>query len=88
MNVRPQIVGEFKDSALAKIFGEAGIGAFMVPTVVEAEVCKQYHVQVAGRVKDIKERFYAISIERKVKHPAVVDICESARGLLAMKKRI
>lgn len=86
IEVRPQIVGEFKDSALVKIFGEAGVGAFLVPTAVETEVCRQYRVYPAGRIKEIRERFYAISIERKVKHPAVVQICQSARGLLTLKR--
>ncbi|MCB2217255.1 transcriptional activator NhaR [Desulfofustis glycolicus] len=82
MDIQPLIVGEFDDSALLKVFGQAGDGIFMAPTVIEEEVVKQYHVQVIGRTRDIKERFYAISVERIIKHPAVVAISEAAHQKL------
>jgi len=78
MGVQPLVVGEFVDSALLQVFGEAGDGVFVAPTVIEREVTKQYEVQVIGRTLDIKERFYAISAERIIKHPAVVAISEAA----------
>ena len=77
--VRPKIVAEFDDSALAKDFGQEGIGVFAVPTVIEAEVRRQYRVRVVGRVGAVRQQFYAISVERKIKHPAVVAVCETAR---------
>lgn len=79
MGIQPLVVGEFVDSALLKVFGEAGDGIFIAPTVIEREVVKQYHVEVIGRTLDIKERFYAISVERIIKHPAVAAISEAAR---------
>jgi LysR family transcriptional activator of nhaA len=79
MGVQPLVVGEFVDSALLKVFGQAGDGIFVAPTVIEREVIKQYQVQVIGRTLDIKERFYAISAERIIKHPAVAAISEAAR---------
>jgi len=79
IGVFPQIVGEFADSALMKSFGQAGTGIFPAPSVVEAEVCRQYQVEVIGRLPTVTERFYAISIERRITHPAVVAIRESAR---------
>lgn len=82
MNIQPLIVGEFVDSALLKVFGQAGDGIFIAPTVIEKEVVEQYHVQVIGRTRDIKERFYAISIERIIKHPAVAAISEAAHQKL------
>jgi LysR family transcriptional activator of nhaA len=78
--VRPEVVGEFDDSALMKAFGQAGIGVFAAPTVTEAAVRKQYGVRVVGRAEEVRERFYAISVERRLKHPAVVAISETARG--------
>ncbi|MBW2454055.1 MAG: transcriptional activator NhaR [Deltaproteobacteria bacterium] len=78
--VRPVIAGEFQDSALLKIFGRAGEGFFAVPTVIEAEVVRQFEVQLLGRTEDISESFYAISVERRVRHPAVVAICDAARA--------
>ena len=81
--ILPAIVGEFEDSALLKVFGQDGIGLFPAPTMIEDEVCRQFKVRVAGRIEAIRERYYAISVERRLKHPAVVAICESARGALS-----
>ncbi len=80
--IRPRVVGEFQDSALLKTFGEAGAGIFAGPTVTEKEVRRQYGVSVLGRIESVTERFYAISVERKLKHPAVVAIAEAARDQL------
>ena len=80
--MRPLIVGEFEDTALLKVFGQDGVGLFPAPTVIEGEVCRQYKVRVAGRIEAVREQYYAISVERRLKHPAVVAICESARGTL------
>lgn len=78
-NIRPKIVAELDDAALAPVFGEAGLGIFVVPDVVEKEVRRRYSVQLAGRAEGLQHRFYAISIERKIRHPAVAAICEVAR---------
>ncbi len=76
----PRIVGEFDDSALLKAFGEAGAGVFAGPTAIEDEICRMYRMAVIGRTEDIKERFYAISPERRLRHPAVVLITDKARA--------
>jgi len=81
-DIRPSVVGEFDDSALLKVFGQAGAGMFAAPDVIEKEIRRQYGVRVVGRVESVRERFYAISVERKVKHPAVVAIAEAAREKL------
>ncbi|MCB9654167.1 MAG: transcriptional activator NhaR [Deltaproteobacteria bacterium] len=86
-NIRPQIVAEFEDSALLKVFGGSGTGLFPAPTVVEREVLSQYGVQVLGRTKEVRERFYAISVERRLKHPAVVAISEVARQSMFGEKK-
>jgi len=80
--IRPSVVSEFEDSALLKAFGAAGDGIFPAATVIESEVQKQYGVQIVGRVEAVRERFYAISHERRLKHPAVVAVCEAAREKL------
>jgi LysR family transcriptional activator of nhaA len=80
--LRPRVVGEIEDSALLKVFGQAGTGLFPAPVAIEAEVRAQFGVKVAGRVDTVKERFYALSAERKLKHPAVVAIREAARSQL------
>lgn len=78
-NIKPRVVAEFEDSALLQVFGADGMGLFTAPTVVEREVCRQYGVSVIGRAPDVRERFYAVSVERRLKHPAVVAISDAAR---------
>lgn len=80
--VRPEVVAEFNDSALMKAFGQDGVGVFPFATITEADVKRQYGVQVVGRAEDIHARFYAISSERRLKNPAVVAVCETARDEL------
>lgn len=79
-DIRPIVVGEFEDSALMKVFGQASVGLFLAPTVIETEVRRQFKVVVLGRLDAVREPFYAISGERRVKHPAVVMITEAARA--------
>jgi len=76
--VRPIIVGEFEDSALASVFSEAGAGAFVAPTPTEAQAKRQHGLSVLGRTRDIVASFYAISLDRRFKHPAVIAISEIA----------
>jgi LysR family transcriptional activator of nhaA len=77
--IRPTIVAEFEDRALMKAFGEGAAGIFTAPTTVEQDVLDKYSVVVIGRTEEVKERFYAISAERKIKHPAISAITEAAR---------
>ncbi|MDX2090277.1 MAG: transcriptional activator NhaR [Kofleriaceae bacterium] len=78
-DVRPNIIAEFEDSALLKVFGAGGFGVFPAQSVVTREIIAQYRVAWLGRLEGVRERFYAISIERKLKHPGVVAISNSAR---------
>lgn len=80
--VIPVIAGEFDDSALLKVFGQAGVGFFAVPAVISEEVARQYAVQHIGTAEGMVEHFYAISVERRVRHPAVAAICTAARSEL------
>lgn len=81
-SIQPRIIGEFDDSALMKAFGKSGSGVFVAPSVIADEVQSQYGVQVIGHTDAVTESFYAITVERKVKHPGVVAIAESARNQL------
>ena len=81
-DIYPNLIAEFEDSALLKVFGEHGAGIFPAPTIVEDEIRDTYGVRVVGRTDEVKERFYAITIERKMKHPAAVAISEFARSQL------
>ncbi len=86
-SIRPKMVGEMDDAALMKVLGEAGLGVFAAPDVVDEDTCQRYRVRPIGRAKEIRQRFYAISVERKIKHPAVVAICEGARRDLLSPQR-
>jgi len=82
LHIHPRIVGEFDDSALMKVFGQAGAGIFIAPSAIAEEVSEHYGVQIIGNTEEVREQFYAISIERKISHPAVVAITETARAWL------
>lgn len=80
LGIRPEIAGEFDDQALLAVFGQAGDGIFTVPSIIEQEVCLQHNVAIIGRSDAVRERFYAISVERIIRHPAVAAIWNAGRG--------
>jgi len=81
--IRPLVVGEFEDSALLSVFGQRGAGFFPAPTAIAREVEAQYRVLRLGEVPDVRESFYAVTVERRIKHPAIATICEEARNALS-----
>lgn len=78
----PDVVGQFDDSALIKSFGQRGLGVFFMPTAIANEVCENFGVQIIGQTEQVKHKFYAISAERKISHPSVLAICETARSCI------
>ncbi|MGE3512249.1 MAG: transcriptional activator NhaR [Vicinamibacterales bacterium] len=78
-DVHPRILGEFDDTALMKAFGQGGTAVFPAPSAIEGEIVRQYRVQPVGRVKAVRERYYAISAERRLKHPGVLAITNAAK---------
>ncbi len=85
-SIRPRVVAELDDSALMTTFGQAGAGLFVAPTVIEKEVLRQFDVAIVGRLDAVRERYFAISVERRLKHPAVVAISEAANEMLMPKR--
>ncbi|WP_291988998.1 transcriptional activator NhaR [Luteitalea sp.] len=79
LRILPAIVGEFEDSALLKAFGESGRAVFPAPSAIAPEVCRHYGVTVVGETPAVRERYYAISAERRVTHPGVVALSATAR---------
>ncbi len=77
--IRPVVVGEFDDPALMNVFGQDGEGIFAAPSILERDLARRHGVTVIGRDDRLRQRFYAISVERRLKHPAVVAIRQSAR---------
>lgn len=85
LGIRPRIRGEFSDSALLKAFGQCGDGIFAVHDIVVGEVKRMYGVSIVGQDDSLRERFYAISVEKRIKHPAVLAITDAAHAV--MKKQ-
>jgi LysR family transcriptional activator of nhaA len=76
-DIKPEVVGEFDDSALMNIAGKAGLGAFPGPAAMAREISREHGVHSIGTLSDVRERFYVITPERRIKHPAVIAISES-----------
>lgn len=80
--VRPRVVAEMEDSALLKAFGQDGLGLFPAPAVLRPDIRRQHGALPVGAAGPVRERFYAVTVERRLKHPAVVAICDAAREKL------
>ncbi len=80
--IQPRVVGEFDDGAMMTAFGREGRGVFMSPSVLEDETVAHYGVEVIGRSDELVEDFYAVSVQRRITHPAVAAITRAARGRL------
>jgi LysR family transcriptional activator of nhaA len=78
--IRPTVVAEFDDSALMAVFGQEGSGVFACPTLYERDFQRRYDVRIVGRAEDVVQQFFAISVERRIKNPAVIAIVEAARA--------
>ncbi len=83
--IRPRIVAELEDSALLKSFGQDGHGVFVAPTVIADEVRAHYGVERVGATNEVRERFYAVTTERRLKHPVILAIRDRARVRLAVR---
>jgi LysR family transcriptional activator of nhaA len=80
--LQPRIIGEFDDMALLKAFGQAGMGVLPIPAVIADEVMHQYDLDIVGYAEDAMVTYYAISHERRLKHPAVVAVSQAAKRSL------
>ena len=77
-DIVPNVVAEFDDTALMKSFGQEGYGIFTAPTLIEKTIVSQYKVKIIGRTDEINEHYYVISPERKLKHPAILELVNAA----------
>ena len=82
LHIHPRIIDEFDDSDLMKVLGQVGAGIFVAPSAIADEVARHYGVQIIEQTEAVNEQFCAISIERRLSHPAVVAITEAARAWL------
>ena len=88
LSITPDIVAEFEDSAVMKLFGQAGYGIFCAPSPTAKHVMEQYDVVEIGYTSEVSEDFYLISPERKLKHPASLDLFTQAKALIEEKPSI
>ncbi len=79
VGVRPMVAIECEDSALLKAFAQRGAGAFAAPSAIADEVARQFGVRKVGSTDAVRERFYAVTVERRIRHPAVAAISQAAR---------
>jgi LysR family transcriptional activator of nhaA len=82
MKIQPELAGEFDGHALLAAFANDSMGLFAAPAVIQTAIMRQYRVEPLGELPNVRDRYYAISIERKIKHPAVLAIVENARQSL------
>lgn len=75
----PRVVAEFDDMALMKEFGGGGGGVFPVPSVMLEDLQRQYSVELVGHLDEVSVRYYVVTTERKLTHPATVVIAQSAK---------
>ena len=85
-DLRPVMIGEFEDYAMLREFARGGHGFFPVPAILEQQFRKEYGVARIGAAAGIKAEFYAISVERKIKNPAVAEMIERGRDAFSGMK--
>jgi LysR family transcriptional activator of nhaA len=83
--IRPRVVVECDDSALLKEMGREGLGFFTAPSLIGSETARQYRVREVGRLEGVSEKFFAVSMDRQIKHPAVQAIVENAKNAVFKK---
>lgn len=81
-NIQPDVIAEIDDTALMKVFAEAGLGFVPGPMAIRAEIEKQFGLSLFLELPNAVERFYAITVERRIRHPAIIAICETAKESL------
>jgi LysR family transcriptional activator of nhaA len=79
-DLHPLVRAEFDDTALLKAFGQTGEGLFPGSLAIQEEIKRQYEVELVGEMQGVREHFFAISAERKIKHPAVLAISRTAKS--------
>lgn len=79
-DIHPNVIGEFEDTALMKVFGRQGAGLFPAPTAIAKHIEDQYGVRLVGQVSGVREQFYAVTLNRRIKHPGVIAIRKAAKS--------
>jgi LysR family transcriptional activator of nhaA len=80
-DLRPIVAGEFDDGALLMSFAREGAGFVLAPTVLAATICREYGLEPLGEITTVAEQFHAVTVERRVDHPAVRRILDAASAV-------
>ena len=80
--LQPEVIGEMDDTALMKVFAEAGVGFIPAPLAIKTEIENQFGLRLLMEIPEAVERFYAITVQRRLQHPAVVRISQAAKSTL------
>jgi len=80
-DIAPNVIAEFDDSALLETFAQDGYGVFAAPTIIEKSIESQYQVSIIDRTREVKEHYFATTLEHRLKHPAIIEIVNCAMGL-------
>lgn len=83
--VSVRIAGEIQDSALLKVLGQAGVGVFAAPSAIAEAITDQFSVEEIGRTDSVRERFYAVTVERRITNPAVAALTRAGRRIFERK---
>ncbi len=83
LQLRPNIVAEFDDTAMLKAFGAEGLGVFAVPVYVADEIALTLGLRIIGGTTEVIHQMYAITGERRITHPAVSKISAAAKQSVA-----
>lgn len=87
-DIVPSLRAEIEDAGLLRVFGGAGRGIFPVRAALRTEVESLHDVEMVGRCAGVRERYFVLSLERRIRHDAVAAVVDRARlGLFAIETR-
>lgn len=76
----PAVVAEVDDLPAGLMLAQSGAGVIPVPAPAEDELRQGYGLELVGRARDAVLHFYALTAERRPRHPGVVAVLDSARA--------
>jgi LysR family transcriptional activator of nhaA len=80
-DLRPRVIGEFEDSALLMTFGRGGLGLFPAPAILAEDIAAEYGALPVGSLAEVREQFFAITAERRIRHPAIEALLSQSAGI-------
>lgn len=78
-DLHPRIAVSCEDNALLLAFGRAGAGLVPATLVLKDELKQMYGLDLIGELPGLREHFYAVTVERRIRHPAILALTAAAR---------